>query len=116
MDAKLIDAIQEPIMGLLGLGLCFFSILIIYRAIKLKNQEKLALIEKGMDPTLADSKPKNQQNNLKNGLMLIGIALGVLCGYILNLTIDIPNFVAYSTMILIFCGIILVYIHKSKKD
>lgn len=116
MDAKLIDAIQEPIMGLLGISLSFFVIFIIYKAIKLKNQEKLALIEKGMDPTLADSKSKSQQNSLKNGLLLIGIALGVLCGYILNLTIGIPNFVAYSTMILIFCGIILIYIHKSKKN
>lgn len=116
MDANLIDTIQEPIMGLVALGLSFMALFIFYRAIKLKNQEKLALIEKGMDPTLADSKPKSQQSNLKTGLMLIGIALGVLCGYILNLTLDIPNFVAYSTMILIICGILLVYFHKSKRE
>ena len=116
MDLKFIDTIQEPIMGLLGLGLCFFSILVIYRAIKLKNQEKLALIEKGMDPSLADSKPKPQSNNFKNGLLLIGVAFGVLLGYILNRTLGIPNFVAYSTMILILCGLLLIYVHKSKND
>ena len=116
MDTDFIDAIQEPIMGLLAMGLCFFSIFVIYRAIKLKNQEKLALIEKGMDPSLADSKPKTPTNNLKNGLMLIGVAFGVLFGYILNLTLGIPNFVAYSTMILIICGILLVYVHKSQKE
>lgn len=116
MDANFIDTIQEPIMGLFGLGLCFFSILVIYRAIKLKNQEKLALIEKGMDPSLADAKPKSQSNNFKNGLMLIGVAIGVLLGYILNKTLGIPNFVAYSTMILVLCGALLVYVHKSKID
>ncbi|MEZ5071253.1 MAG: DUF6249 domain-containing protein [Bacteroidales bacterium] len=112
----MIDALQEPVMGLLGLGLCFFSILVVYRAIKLKNQEKLALIEKGLDPTLADPKPRSQQNSLKNGLILIGIALGVLCGYILTRLTALPNFVAYSTMVLIFCGAILVYVHKSKME
>lgn len=116
MNTNFIDAIQELIMGFLGLGLCFFSILVFYRAIKLKNQEKMALIAKGMDPTLADSKPISPSNNLKNGLMLIGIALGVLLGYILNLTFGIPNFVAYSSMVLIICGILLVFVHKSKKD
>lgn len=116
MDANLIDTLQEPILGLIGLGLCFMSLFIIHRAIQLKNREKLALIEKGMDPTLADTKPKTKANNFKNGLILIGIALGVLSGYLLNLTLDIPNFVSYSTMILIICGIMLVYFHKSKNE
>ena len=114
MDANIIETIQETIMGLLGIGLSFMALFIIYKAIQLKNQEKLALIEKGMNPTLADSKPKKQQNNFKIGLLLIGVALGVLVGYILNLTLGVPNFVAYSTMILIFCGIMLLYFHKSK--
>lgn len=116
MDTNLIDTIQEPILGILGLGLSFMGLIIFYRIVKLKNQEKLALIEKGMDPALADSKTKTQSNNLKIGLILIGTALGVLCGYILNLTLGIPNFVAYSTMILILCGTLLVYFHKSKKE
>lgn len=116
MNTELIDAIQEPIMGLLGLGLSFMALFIIYRAFQFKNREKLALIEKGMDPTLADAKPKQNQNNLKHGLMLIGIGLGVAIGYVLNLLFEIPNYVSYSTSILFSCGILLVYFHQSSRD
>ena len=52
MDANFIDAIQEPVMGLPGLALSFVALFIIYRAIQLKNREKLALIEKGMTFTI----------------------------------------------------------------
>jgi hypothetical protein len=116
MDAKIIETIQEPIMGLLGIGLSFMALLIIYRVIKMKNKERLALIEKGMDPSLAEAKPNsNRLNNLKNGLLLIGIAAGVISGYILNITLNIPNFIAYSVMIFIFCGILLLYVHNLTK-
>ena len=102
-----------PICGMVFVGWLFYldtkNKLII-------NKEKSALIEKGIDPSLFDSKPKKQHNNLKAGLLLIGVALGVLFGYILNITFGIPNFVAYSTMILAICGIILVFFHKSKTD
>ncbi len=102
-----------PIFGMAFVGWLFY---LDYRNKQLKNKEKSALIEKGIDPSLLDSKPKNQQNNLKIGLLLIGIALGVLVGYILNLTLGIPNFVAYSTLILVISGIILVFFHKSKTE
>ena len=105
-----------PIFGMVFVGWLFY---LKYKEKQIINKEKSALIEKGIDPSLFDSKPKNQQNenqqkSLKIGLILIGVALGVLVGYILNLTLGIPNFVAYSTMILVICGIILVFFHKSK--
>jgi len=102
-----------PVFGMVFVGWLFY---LDYKDKQIKNKEKSALIEKGIDPSLFDSKPKKQQNNLKTGLLLIGVALGVFVGYILNLTLGIPNFVAYSTMILVICGIILVFFHKSKTD
>lgn len=102
-----------PIFGMVFVG---WIIYLDYRNKQIKNKEKSALIEKGIDPSLFDSKPKNQQSSFKIGLLLIGIALGVLVGYILNLTLGVPNFVAYSTMILVICGIILIYFHKSRTE
>ena len=102
-----------PIFGMVFVGWLFY---LDYRNRQIKNKEKSALIEKGIDPSLFDSKQKNQLSSLKIGLLLIGIALGVLVGFILNLTLGVPNFVAYSTMILIICGIMLVYFHKSKTE
>jgi hypothetical protein len=102
-----------PIFGMIFVGWLFY----LDNKDKLsKNKEKSALIEKGIDPSLFDSKPKMQINSLKIGLLLIGVALGVLIGYIISITFGIPNFVAYSTMILVICGIILVFFHKSETD
>ena len=104
------------LVPIFGMGFASWALYLAYREKQLKNNEKIALIEKGMDPSLLDSKPKNQPNSFKIGLLLIGAALGILVGYILNLTLGIPNFVAYSTMILVICGIVLVYFHKSKTE
>jgi len=102
-----------PFVGIAFVGWLFY---LDYKKKQNRNKEKIELIEKGIDPSLLYSKPNTQQISFKIGLLLIGSALGVLIGYILNLTLGIPNFVAYSTMILLICGIILVYIHKSKTD
>ena len=102
-----------PIFGMVFVGWLFY---LDNENKKIKNKEKSTLIEKGLDPSLLDSKPKKQFDNLKAGLLLIGVALGVLVGYILNLSFGLPNFVAYPIMILTICGIILVFFHKSKTD
>jgi hypothetical protein len=95
-----------PIFGMIFVGWLFY----------LKFREKVAIIEKGMDPSHLDPKPNSQPSSFKIGLLLIGAALGILFGYIINLTFGIPNFVAYSTMIFIICGILLIYFHKSKTE
>ena len=107
-----------PIFGMIFVGWLFY---LKFREKQIKNQEKITLVEKGIDPSLVysksrDSQNKNHQNNLKIGLLLIGIALGVMVGYILSLTLGIPDFVAYSSMILVFCGIVLIYFHISKTE
>ncbi len=102
-----------PIFGMVFVGwLAYLD----YRDKESKNRERSALIEKGIDPSLYDAKPKKQADSLKIGLMLIGTALGVLLGYILNLKLGIPNFVAYATMILVICGGILIGFHRSKSE
>jgi hypothetical protein len=106
----------KDLVPFFGMGFAAYVIYLDYRDKQLKNKEKIALIEKGIDTSLLDSKPKSQLNGFKIGLLLIGAALGIFVGYILNLTLYIPNFVAYSTMILVFCGIVLVYFHKSKTE
>jgi len=116
MDKNIIEMLFEPIMAVLGIGFGFVVLYIVFRAIQMKNKERLSLIEKGMDPSLASSKLlKNKQDNKKNGLILVGVALGIIVGYILNTTLNIPDFVAYSSMILFICGIFLLYYHYSNE-
>jgi len=102
------------LIPIFGMGYLCWVFYLQFREKQIKNQEKIALIEKGLDPTLLDPKPVNPPNSFKIGLLLIGAALGILFGYIINLTFGIPNFVAYTIMILIVCGILLIFFHKSK--
>jgi uncharacterized membrane protein YoaK (UPF0700 family) len=118
MFGDLKDLNLVPIFGMIFVGWLFY---LKFREKQIKDQDKITLIEMGMDPALVYSKSKDNQNknhlnSFKIGLLLIGIALGVMVGYVLNLTLGIPNFVAYSAMILVICGIVLIYYHKSKTE
>jgi len=114
MSTQIVESFHEPMMAYLGISINFVVLFIIYKVLKMRSKERLSLIEKGMDPSLARPKlDKNPLNYLKYGLLLIGMALGVVSGYLLNLFFDIPEFVAYSAMILLFCGLLLLYFYKS---
>ncbi len=111
----------QYMIPIFGMAFVSFMLYLEYKGKQLKIKEKVGLMEKGLDPSKIDEKPKylqdsNQKGSLKTGLMLIGAALGIFVGYLLNLLLDIPDLVAYSTMILVFCGALLVYFHKSKTE
>ena len=112
MSEELVYNIVELVMPFLGIGLSFFVIYIIFYAIKSEHKVKMALIEKGMDPSLASKRarrhPGNPSSLLKNGLFFIGLALGILMGYLLNQSADMNVWVAYPSMILIFGGLALI--------
>ena len=112
--AGIIRDLGSNIIPIFGMGFAAYVIYLGHREKQKKYNDKLELIEKGLDPSLLDSKLKSRQSNLKVGLMFICIALGILFGYLIKSTFYIPNFIAYSTPILVFCGILLVYFHKSK--
>lgn len=100
----------------------FFAavVLSLYFYFRARNKERLAMIEKGKD--LDVSKMKWGANNkhwpLKTGLFFIGIAIGLLVGYVLETNLDIVEPVAYLSMIFLFGGIALVIgnLIKMKED
>ena len=105
-----IETIIEYFMGLVGLSSVFVVLYIFYKAIQLKNKERMLLIEKGMDPSLADAKrpkpanPVNKLKNLKDGLLGIGIALGFFAGYLINRFWVMPEIASYLAGVFIFGG------------
>jgi hypothetical protein len=115
MSEELVYNIVELAMPFLGIGLSFMVLYIIFYAIKVKNREKMALIEKGMDPSLANDKgrrrPAHPSGNLKTGLFFIGVALGILMGYVLYIATQMNEWVTYPSMILLFGGIALISYH-----
>ncbi len=90
---------------IVSLGLFFMIFGIVY----LNKREKLAMIERGMDPR--SYKPQSAPyQNLKWGLLLIGSGLGLFLAFILdhsvfhNLDFEDNRFFLYLSLIAIFGG------------
>lgn len=87
--------IAFPICGLIGYYM------------KTKNQERMKLIEQGVNPDeeLSISEYR-KQTNLKNGVLFLSLGLGLFIGHILVISYErLDSFIAYAAMLLIFGGI-----------
>ena len=82
----------------------------IYGIIQLNYQhkEKKMLLEKGADPSVFNMPKTQKATSLRYGLLLIGIALGILLGSVLTATSTLAQEAAYFSMVFLFGGIALV--------
>lgn len=98
----------------------FFAAIVLsfYFYFRARNKERLALIEKGKDLDVSKMKwgSHNRHWPLKTGLFFIGIAIGLLVGYLLERNLDIPEPVAYISMMFLFGGLALVAGNLIKPD
>lgn len=101
-------AVTVPIVGL-------FVMLVYLR--RIENSERLAMIEKGVDPTLFAKKQKNTSFPLRVSLLCIGVGLGFLLGYFLDRQFYMDE-VGYFSMLFIFGGLGLggAYLVEEKKN
>jgi hypothetical protein len=83
----------------------FTVIFIIFHALKLEKETKLAMIEKGMDPE--KKAPKNPASTLKLAILCVGFAIGIIVGYLLNQATSMDVFADYLSMILLWGGLAL---------
>lgn len=91
--------------------IAFFAVVfgIVYIIVAARNKERMALIQQGANPELFRNKFSfNQYNLFKWGLFLVGIAIGIIAGNILEVNLGLNEEVAYSSMILMFGGIALI--------
>ncbi len=79
-----------------------------YMHFKTRNSERLALIEKGADTSIFNDKDKNMGMTLKIGMLLIGIAIGIFVGGLLDEFTKMGE-QGYFSMIFLFGGIGLVF-------
>jgi hypothetical protein len=99
--------------------LAFFASVfgIIYVYFQARNKERLALIEKGADASIffsQEGKKGNKHVLLKIGLFLIGIAVGVVAGYLLSMT-GMNEQAGYISMIFLFGGLGLIVYYPINK-
>jgi hypothetical protein len=116
MDAGSL-AMLVPIFGIVfGNALAFG---IIYFAIMTRNRERMALIEKGATPEeIFQSRKISKYGALKNGLFLIGVAVGLIVAAIVSATTAINPVAAYFAFILLFggLGLVIFYLIYTKNE
>jgi F0F1-type ATP synthase assembly protein I len=109
MDVEVLG-VMIPIIGIIGL----FTMIIYLR--RFENQERMAMIEKGVSPELFNKKKVNNSVTLRGSLLLIGIGTGILLGYFLDRMFNMEE-VGYFSMLFILGGLGLgaAYLIEEKK-
>lgn len=98
MDVAVLG-VMVPIVAIIGA----FTMIVYLR--KYENQERMAMIEKGVDPQFFNlRKARNTSGPLRASLLLIGGGIGLLMGYFLDEAFYMEE-VAYFSMLFIFGGI-----------
>ena len=82
----------------------------------LRHRERKALIEKGMELNFLKGDRKcSTLNSLKYGILLIGFAIGILVGNILDAFTRLNEEVSYFSMIFLFGGLALLIFYLIAK-
>jgi len=84
-----------------------------------RKKERMTMLEKGADPS-AFEYLKPAMLGIRYGLLLIGVAIGILLGNIIEVTTALEPEVSYFSMIFLWGGLALVISyflekHQSKK-
>jgi hypothetical protein len=87
-----------------------FIYAIIY--LNIRRKERMALLERGADPSIFQEPPQtDKKNSLRYGLFLIGLAIGILMGNVLEVSTNLGREASYFSMVFLFGGIALVISH-----
>ncbi len=98
------------IVGVFGFPLFLLWVILELRKVNLRNKENMSLIAQGIIPE-KDVKQRRTPNrfvSLRNGIVLIGIAAGILVGFFISEGMALEEekaFWIYSSSILLFLGI-----------
>lgn len=122
------EDILDSLMGIIAILSCIalpicLGMYISVRAINTRHRERLELIRQGIVPPNDKIKPApNRYRSLRNGFLCIGIALGIIVGYVLANNLDLEdengNF-AILASILFFLGLAYTtffFVTRNKKD
>ncbi len=95
---------------------------IVYVIVSARNRERMAMIEKDMNPKEFVRPPKPNEHNtygiLKWALLLVGLGLGLFIGSLLEGYSDLPEVSAYFAATLFFggLGLLAAYLIQRKAE
>jgi hypothetical protein len=102
----MIDGDMVPIVGMLipiiGI-IAVFTMIVFVR--KYENDEKMAMIAKGITPPQKASHQVNPSHSLRWGFVLVGFGIGLLMGSLLESLTNLDDETAHFSMIFIFGGL-----------
>ncbi|MEA5129409.1 DUF6249 domain-containing protein [Proteiniphilum sp.] len=108
------------IVGVFGFPVALLWVIMELRKVNLRNRERMSLISQGIIPE-EEIKQKTNPNrfvSLRNGIVLIGIAVGILVGFSITEGMSLSDekaFWIYTSSILLFLGIgYLVYFFTTR--
>ncbi len=88
--------VMIPIIAIIG------AVVMVIYIRRFENEERMAMIDKGLDPTLFTKRPRTTSGPLRASLLLIGAGFGLLLGYFLDQSFRMEE-VGYFAMLFI-CG------------
>lgn len=94
-----------------GMPIVLVWIILEFRKNKNHHNERMALISQGIIPEDEELKVKKAPNrfiSLRNGIVLIGLAIGIMVGFFTSMGMNLSDesaFWVYSSSILMFLGI-----------
>ncbi|MBD0256494.1 MAG: hypothetical protein ICV83_12315, partial [Cytophagales bacterium] len=108
----MLAGILVPIALFIGV----FTMIIFLR--KYENEERMAMIEKGMNPANVTKPKTNPSGTLRFALLAIGAGIGLLVGNMLEKANLVEEEVAYFSMVLLFggVGLLISYLIQLKQD
>jgi hypothetical protein len=80
----------------------------------IRKKERMTMLDKGVDPAIFNIE-KQSITTIRYGLLLIGVAIGILLGNILEATTALDEEVSYFSMIFLWGGMALVISHFVEK-
>ena len=103
-----------PIFAIVGFWAAI--IIFIYMGITHRNKVRMALIQSGKDASIFKTPEDRKEQSLKIGMVTVGLGLGTLLGFALEMA-GLPAYVSYTSMVLLLGGAGLIAYHQmqSKK-
>lgn len=104
-------AVFIPIVAIIGA-----FIMVVYLR-RFENEERMAMIEKGVDPSVFTKKVRNTSGALRASLLFVGAGIGLLIAYFLDRAYAMEE-VAYFSMVFLFggAGLGISYMIEEKKN
>ncbi len=107
------------IEGVLAITLTFATAFgVVYIVFTTRHRERMAMIEKGIDPGISRKGTELQPDRaLNNGLKLIAVAMGFGVGYLLQRFAHVPEPWTYIGSVLFFLGVasLIIYLRGKKQ-